>query len=240
MTKLYVFGGSDTVSDLYVPSPDSYWGLTMRDIGADQVVNFSCAGQCFDNLVHIILQEDLDPDAYYLIGIPPIVRYSYYVDDGLEYLATFLDKNFEKTLIKVHSMTGVRSSAFHERFTNEKNYIGNFSAEWNESLVLEKVFLLAQYLLQCKRKFTIFNLSARLCYQDLWPSGMNIMIKLKQLPEILVFDHSLTSINEQDKIFPIDFDKHGWLGHHDERGHLNFYQKVLKPKLIELDWIDNA
>ena len=211
--------------------------MAAQDLNVNQIINFSNVGQCFDNLLHIILQEELDPDAYYLIGIPPIVRYSYYVDDGTKYNATILDKSFNKKNLEIQSMTGVRAGNFEQRFSNEKEYIGNYSAEWNECLILEKVFLLAQYMLQSNRKFIIFNLNAKFVYQDLWPPGMNVTVKLKQISQILVFDHSLTSVNEDDKIFPVDYKQYGWLGHYDAPGHLNFYQKVLKPKLIELNWI---
>ena len=86
----------------------------------------------------------------------------------------------------------------------------------------------------------IVNLSNPVAYQDLWPAGCNIMIQVKQLTECVIFDNTYYSVNYQDQIKPVDFDEYGWQGHHGPEGNANWYNKVLKSKMIELNWIDNA
>jgi hypothetical protein len=66
------------------------------------------------------------------------------------------------------------------------------------------------------------------------------MIKVNQLKECIVFDNTYQSINAIDQIKPADFDLYGWQGHHGPAGNRNWYNKVIKPKMIELNWINHA
>jgi len=66
------------------------------------------------------------------------------------------------------------------------------------------------------------------------------MIRVKQLSECVIFDNTYYSVNYQDRIEPVDFDQYKWHGHHGSEGNANWYNKVIKPKMIELNWIDNA
>jgi hypothetical protein len=74
----------------------------------------------------------------------------------------------------------------------------------------------------------------------MWPAGNGIMIKIQNLSECVIFDNTYQSVNYNDSIKPADFDQYGWLGHHSVVGNLNWYTKIVKPKMIELNWINNA
>ena len=68
--KLYVFGDSFSSPHVCVNPEHSFWGLAAKDLGVDAIYNFSFSGNCFDNIVHLILNDKFDFDnGYFLIGI---------------------------------------------------------------------------------------------------------------------------------------------------------------------------
>ena len=233
---LYVFGGSDTLPYMHTLTPQTtYWGLAAINLACTEIVNYGAAGQCFDNIVHMLLNEEFKQDAYFLIGVPPLVRRSLYKNNNSKYPVLRFDAKFEHTQIDVNSMTGVSASSLadHADFKT----IAYFSDEWNQVLYMEKILLLHSYLKSQGSKFIIANLCAPFVWQDQWPPGKNIIKKIAVLPELIMFSDTLISVNQLDSIKPVDFDKYSWVGHHGPIGHKNYYDKSLSQKMKQLNWI---
>jgi hypothetical protein len=240
--KLHVFGDSYTSPGVCVNPSESFWGSAAQNLKVDKIQNYSHPGFSLDHVLHILLNETFDFSTdYFIIGIPPLTRYVGYSNsynttwDLLEF-----DENFVQNAQTINCLSNTQKFNFDRQFLNYVIEVDRFNAEWNGVQCLEKIFLLHQYLKLQNAKFMIVNLSNPVVYQDLWPAGCNIMIQVKQLTECVIFDNTYYSVNYQDQIKPADFNEYGWQGHHGPEGNANWYKKVIKPKMIELNWINNA
>jgi hypothetical protein len=241
-SKLNVFGDSYSTVDFQVSPKESFWGVAAADLKIDNITNYSHPGFSFDAILHIIINETFDfENDYFLIGIPPLHRYIGYSDTkDTKWTATqFKSTNLVKK-ISVNSLDNTLPFKFEEQFKNDKNGIDRFNREWLDIQFLEKIFLLHQYLTQNNAKFLILNLTIPIVYQDMWPAGQSIMRKVDALKECVIFQNTYYSVNYNDNIKPADFDQYGWFGHHGPEGNLNWYNKIVKNKMIELNWINNA
>jgi hypothetical protein len=238
--KLYVFGDSFSSPHVGVNPEHSFWGLAAKDLGVDAIYNFSFSGNCFDNIVHLILNDKFDFDnGYFLIGIPPLHRYSIFsqiTPTKNKPLAKFNQK-FEQEVIYSTNMINVGAATFTEAFTNDKLYVSYFRAEWNDVINLEKIYLLSNWLKTKNAKFIIANLSQPIPYQENWPAGCEIMKKVKADITCIVFADTYQSLNLADKIKPADYDAYEWYGHHGSEGNHNWYNKIIQPKMQQLKWI---
>lgn len=240
--KLHVFGDSYSTPDYCVPSQKSFWGLAAHDLKVDKILNYSNLGFSLDHALHILLNETFDFSTdYFVIGIPPLTRYIAYSDSyNTTWNLNEIERNFVQTTQTIKCLSNTRQFRFEQQFKNDAVGVDRFNAEWNDVQCLEKIFLLHQYLKLQNAKFMIVNLSNPIAYQDLWPAGCNIMIQVKQSTECVIFNDTYYSVNYQDQIKPVDFTEHGWQGHHGPEGNANWYNKVIKPKMIDLTWINNA
>jgi hypothetical protein len=241
--ELYVFGDSFSAPFLCVNPKDSFWGLAAKDLNIDTIYNYSWYKNCLENIVHTILNEEFDyENGYFIIGIPPLVRASIYieskdskiVDDKELYK---FDNIFNSSNLEVESLKNVSNWPFNEAFTNEKEYVSYFRAEWRDVLALEQIYLLACYLKSMNAKFMIVNEGEDIHYQESWPAGKEIMQKVKNLDNCFMYADSYHDLNIRDKIKPADFKKYGWAGHHGPEGNLNWYNKHIKLNMINLGWI---
>lgn len=239
---LNVFGDSNSTPDAFVSPAESFWGLAARDLGVDKIVNYSRPGFSFDAVLHILINETFNfADDYFLIGIPALPRYIAYSDKiKKNYTAKQFDANYTIEEIPIHSLDNTHPFRFEEQFDNDRLGVDRFSKEWLDVQSLEKIFLLHQYLTAMKARFLILNLSVPIVCQDMWPAGKGVMTKVQDLDECVIFDSTYQSVNFHDQIKPADFDQYGWQGHHGAAGNQNWYTKVIKPKMIELNWINNA
>ena len=239
--KLYVFGDSFSTPDYCVEPTQSFWGLAAQDLNVKNIVNYSHVGFSLDHVIHILLNENFDfTNDYFLIGIPPLVRYMAYSDNSdTVWHCTHFDSVFNRNVEEVTSLSKTQRFKFEQQFTNDKNGVDRFNAEWNEAQNIEKIFLLAQYLKSLGSKFMTVNLAPPLIYQDQWPVAKNIIIKTKNLKECIIFEDTYYSVNLADQIKPADYNDFGYSGHHGPEGNANWYNKILKPKMIELGWIND-
>jgi hypothetical protein len=238
-----VFGDSFSTPDVCVSPSESFWGLAARDLKVDNIVNYSHPGFSLDAILHIITNEVFNlADDYFFIGVPILHRYIAYSDSqGKTWSASEFDSNFHQVReIPVNSLQNTIPFTFEEQFDNDKKGVDRFNREWLDVQSLEKIFLLHQYMTQKNAKFLILNLSTPIMYQDLWPAGQSIMRKIHDLKECVLFDNTYQSVNFDDQIKPADFAQFKWLGHHGPAGNQNWYNKVVKNKMIELKWINNA
>ena len=240
--KLHVFGGSNSTPGCCVEPVDSFWGLAAQDLGVDTVQNYSQSGFSLDHVLHILLNETFDFSTdYFIVGVPPLTRYIGYSDNyKTTWDLTEFDRNFTQSTQIINCLSNTQRFNFEEQFRNDIKGIDRFNSEWHDVQCLEKIFLLHQFLKSKNAKFIIVNLSTPIVYQDLWPAGCNIMIRVKQLLECIIFNNTYYSVNYHDQIKPADFKEYGWLGHHGPEGNANWYNKVIKTKMIELNWINNA
>jgi len=241
-SNLNVFGDSYSTPDFCVSPPESFWGLAAKDLNVEQIVNFSHPGFSVDTVLHILTNENFNfANDYFLIGIPPIIRYIAYGDGAKKrWLAKKFNIEFAVDYLSVNSLDNTRPLKFEEQFKNDREKVDNFDGNWSAVQSLEKIFLLHQYLTLNNAKFLILNLSVPPAYQDRWPTGQSIMRKVNALKECVIFDNTYQSVNQNDNIKPADFDLYGWQGHHGAAGNLNWYNKLVKNKMIELNWINNA
>ena len=236
-----MFGDSYTTPQFCVSPENSFWGLIAQALKVNSIDNFSHPGFSFDHIIHLILNEDFDyHQDYFVIGIPPLVRYITYSDNFITTWHKHAYANLfgDVRQVVVESLSNTQKFNFEEQFQNNKQGITRFNAEWNDVQNLEKIFLLHQYLMSKQAKFIMVNLSNPIHYQDMWPAGKNIMNKIYQLNECIVFSDTYYSVNYHDRIKPADFDIYGWQGHHGEEGNRNWYNKVLELKIKQLGWID--
>lgn len=237
--KLNVFGDSYTTPGVCVDPLESFWGLMAQDLPISGIDNYSQTGFSLDHVIHILLNETFDFDSdYFLIGVPPLLRYVEYSDSfNTTWNRTIFDNKFKQSTEKIESLSNTNRFKWIDRC---KNQVVEYSAEWADVQALEKIYLLHQFLSSKKTKFMIVNLTRPIFFQDEWPAGKSIMLKTKQLSECILFDNTFYSTNYNDQIKPADYDQYGWVGHHGAEGNSNWYNKVIKPKMIELNWINHA
>ena len=239
---MHVVGDSYCSPRVCVTPKNSFWGLAATELQCTEILNYSFSGNCVDNIIHLLLNGTFDFDnSYFLIGVPPLVRYSICNDvRGLTphnrdiHIYTPL---FEECVDKVECMQTIGAKPFAETFTNDKQYVSFFNSEWNTVLNLEKIYLLDSWLRTKTCKFIILNLSSPIPYQSEWPPAADIMQKCINLDNCLLFGDTYQTINKLDGIQPVDFHQYGWQGHHGEEGNLNYYNKIVLPKMQELGWI---
>lgn len=240
-SKLHVLGDSYTTPGYCVEPQDSFWGLAAQELGIG-TVNYSYPGFSLDHFVHILLNGEFNfAQDYFIIGVPPLLRYIGYQDhSGTAWPAQEFDLNFSAKVVPTAYLTNTQRLRFEEQFKNSREAIDHFSLEWNDVQCLEKIYLIHQYLSFHSAKFIIVNLSDPLHFQESWPPAQRIMTTVRDLPECVIFDHTYYSVNRQDQIKPADFEQYQWQGHHGAEGNANWYNKVIKPKMIELNWIKHA
>ena len=237
-----MFGDSYSTADFCVTPTESFWGLAAKDLAVTDIVNYSHPGFSLDHVIHILLNENFNfKDDYFLIGIPPLVRYVAYKDDSdSKWVATKFTNGFVSSHVSVNSLDNTLKFQFEQQFKNDREAVDRFDVNWLSIQSLEKIFLLHQYLTLNNAKFLILNLSVPIVCQDMWTTGKGIMIKVRDLDECVIFDDTYQSVNFNDQIKPMDFSQHAWQGHHGAAGNLNWYTKIVKNKMIELNWIKNA
>lgn len=239
-SKLNVFGDSYATPEFCVAAKDSFWGLAAQDLTIANIDNYSHPGFSLDHVVHILLNEEFDFESdYFIVGIPPLIRYVAYND----YSGKIWNKKTYSTLFdvidetQIDSLTNTQTFTFSQQFSNNRIETDRFSSEWNDVQCLEKIYLLHQYLTFKRAKFIIVNLSNPVHFQDMWPAGKNIMLKIKSLSECLMFENTYFTVNYNDGIKPADYDLYKWQGHHGAAGNKNWYTKVIEPKIKELGWL---
>jgi len=238
---LYVFGDVRSAPNVAVTPAESFWGLAAQDLNVDSIYNYSFANNCFDNIIHLLLNQEFNyVNSYFIIGIPPLTSYSVLdptkTTPDRQRVFKF-DKLFNAQPIESSILAGVVGINFSEAFSNDLNYTSYFRAEWYQVLMLEKIYLLVEWFKSKNVKFIITNLSTPFDFQDMWPVASPIMRKIKDLTTCIIFKDTYYSINMQDGIEPPTIGVHGWNGTHGAQGNRNWYNKVIKTKMQELRWI---
>jgi hypothetical protein len=226
-----------------VSPEDSFWGLAAKDLKVDSIINYSHSGLAFDLILHILLNESFDwKNSYFIIGVPPIARVGMFIEQTppTRHSAQLFDKDFKSYKVGCNSLTNCQWVDYAEVFSKDKYFLANYNHSWQEVLTLEKILLVQSFFTMNNAKFIIANLTAPILLQETWEVSQQIMKKCNQLPECILFKNTQYDINQADGIKPVDRDPNDpdcWFGHHGPDGNLNWYKKVLNPKMKELKWI---
>ena len=101
---------------------------------------------------------------------------------------------------------------------------------WLETLALNSIFLLSQWLDSKKANYVIHTLGKAFDANNIWdPTTFNLKY-CKSHSRCILFENTYNSVNiNLNK--PVDFDRYGWLGHHGPAGNKHFFESSLKDKL---------
>lgn len=241
--KLIVIGDSFSTPFLCVEPQDSFWGLAGRDLRVTQIVNYSQNGLAFDLVMHILLNEQFDwHNCYFIIGVPPVARVAMFIDrpQPKRFNGLAFDRDFQSWPVGCNSLTNCHWQDFAETFAQDRYFLANYDHAWQEILTLEKIWLIHNFLRTADAKFVICNLTVPMALSEDWEIAGHVVRTCKSLPECILFENTPFDLNQKDAIKPVDRDPDDpdcWFGHHGKEGNGNWYQKILKPKLEQLNWL---
>jgi len=258
INDVYVFGDSYSTPGFCVAEKDSFWFLASKDVGAKNIYQYSYTGCAFESIQHIITCLFLEEsnigrdfsDSLFLIGIPPLVRIMYY--DEYANNGKFDNPELSKFIKEYHvkddgelytdeneilSHKGLSSVGLHnDVLDSNKNdlRLTMYNHNYTEIQTLRYMRMLEVMLKYYNVKYYMFiNLSkpiARPTGGEDWPPKKYLSDYFYKNNHSIVFNNTYQSIN-QGIYKPVDFDEHGWQGHHGSDGNRYFYYNSLKGKL---------
>lgn len=238
MARLFVFGDSYSTPHFCVDPVDSWWGKLAFDLHdkVNETVNISWPGNNIDSIAHVIvcMQEEITANDYVVVGIPPIQRLTMFnPDSAKQYDAWIFDNKLneidKKTVLQHH---GLAQYGVHEM---DKTFVMLWNHSWIEAQVLRSIVLLDSFLSAKTPNVVFLNLSIPFQGPTEWPVLKNLQ-KQSQKSNMLIFNDTYYSVNLEKNI-PVDFDTHGWMGHHGPAGNALWYNETVKPLLEKLGWL---
>jgi len=235
MSRLFVYGDSYSTPGFCVDPKDSWWGLMAQTLQVGTVENYSWPGNNVDSISHVIVAgAGFSPEDYVVIGVPPIERFTVFDPDGH---APSVHKFFgnlapmDQQVLKEHD--GLKQVTAHQL---GQSYVMSWNRSWQEAQVLRELFLLKQYILGWTPNVLIVNLAEPFQPKTKWPTLSSMQRRFLADPHSMLFDSTYYSVNKNVNR-PVDFDTHGWHGHHDTVGNQHWFNTVLLPKMKELQWV---
>lgn len=234
MSKLYIFGDSYSTPGFCVEPKDSWWGLMAQDLQVSSVENYSWPGNNIDSISHLIVAgSGFMPDDYVVIGVPPIERFTMYDPDGHPPKSHRFFSNLEPMDQRLlHEHNGLRQVTSHQL---GQGYVMAWNRSWQEAQVLRELFLLSRYIKGWTSNYLILNLAEPFQPVTEWTTLNSMQQKFLADPHSILFDNTYFSVNKGINR-PVDFETHGWHGHHDASGNQHWYKSVLYPKIKQLGW----
>jgi hypothetical protein len=230
--RLWVFGDSHSTPNVCVKPKQSFWGLAAEFLAVNTVINCSRPKISFDSVCHMLICEQhqykFDQD-FFIIGLPPLERITIFDDHkNTELTANIFDtSSWTCDNSNVESHRGLINLQ-HKELDRLSVLISDRS--WLETQILRQIFLLTQWLDQCKAHYVIVNLSKNLDINNRWGPSQYILDYCVGHQKCCVFDNSLYNVN-LDKHKPADFAQYGWFGHHGQDGNKYFFETTVKNKL---------
>lgn len=235
MARLYVYGDSYSTPGFCVDPRDSWWGQMALALDIDSVENYSWPGNNIDSIAHLIVAgAGFAQDDCVVIGVPPIERFTVFGEEDQEIRYHRFFKNLikmDQPIVKEHS--GLKQVTTHQL---GREYVTLWNRGWAEAQVLRELFLLKQYILQWTSKVLIVNLAEPFQPATQWPTLNSIQRRFLADPHSILFEDTYYSVNK-DVNRPIDFDTHGWHGHHDATGNHHWYETIILPRMHMLGWL---
>lgn len=235
MTRLFVFGDSYSTPGFCVEPRDSFWGLAARDLQATEVLNYSWCGNNLDSITHVIVNmiNKFQADDRLLIGVPPLERVTYYSSEDKEYYCEHFFDNMSisrKELVPCHgNLTQVSVHQFG------RDTVEHWNRGWAEAQALRTLITLATTLKHCSVEHIIVNLAEPFMGYTDWPVLQGLQYQADEW-DIHVFRNTYYSVNK-DINKPVDFDTHGWHGHHDAVGNGTWYYGLIKSWMQVAGWL---
>jgi hypothetical protein len=235
MSRLIVYGDSYSTPGFCVDPKDSWWGLMALSLQVGTVENYSWPGNNVDSISHLVVAgAGFLPEDYVVIGVPPIERFTVY---DPEVPAPSIHKFFgnlapmDQQVLREHD--GLRQVTTHQL---GQSYVMSWNRSWQEAQVLRELFLLKQYILGWTSNVLIVNLAEPFQPSTGWLTLASIQRKFLADPHSILFNDTYYSVNKNVNC-PVDFNTHGWHGHHGAEGNKHWYTTVLYPRIKQLGWI---
>jgi hypothetical protein len=236
--KLYVFGDSYSTPGFCVEPRDSWWGLLANDLarniaGTD---NYSWPGNNIDSIQHIIVanRDMFRSDDYVVIGIPPIERLTVFEHDAQPYHVTTFDallSEVRRSIVPRHN--GLKQLTRHQV---GRGLVELWNRSWQEAQILRQLITLSAWLDTVVKNYLIVNLSEPFQPLTQWGTLSNLQQQVLDHPKMIVFADTYYSYNH-NVVKPVDFDTHGWFGHHGVEGNRRWYKNVLEIRMKMLGWL---
>lgn len=235
MARLFVYGDSYSTPGFCVDPQDSWWGRMALALDVNIVENYSWPGNNIDSIAHIIVAgAGFATDDYVVIGVPPIERFTVFDVEDQEIRC----HRFFKNLVEIDQPIVREHSSLKQVTTHQlgKEYVTLWNRGWAEAQVLRELFLLKQYILGWTSKVLIVNLAEPFQPATQWATLSGIQRRFLADPHSILFEDTYYSVNK-DVNRPMDFDTHGWHGHHGAAGNHHWYQSVLEPRIKQMGWL---
>lgn len=238
MNKLYVFGDSYSTPGFCVEPHESWWGLVHNEIKhrVPFVDNYSWPGNNIDSIAHIIVSnlDMFDKDDYVIIGIPPIERLTVFDLAARPKMAIKFDAN----LNKVCQYTVPRHDSLQQL---TRHQLGRFEIDiwnrsWSEAQILRQLLLLEYLIKDCVAGVMVVNLAEPFQPLTQWSVLESLQAMALNKPNFIIFDNTYQSVNK-DVHKPVDFDTHGWWGHHGPEGNQHWFDVALLPCMKKIGWL---
>jgi hypothetical protein len=235
MSRLIVYGDSYSTPGFCVEPKDSWWGLMAQDLQVGSIENYSWPGNNVDSISHLIVAgAGFSPEDYVVIGVPPIERFTVFDPDGQAPSNHRFFGNLEpmdQQVLREHD--GLRQVTTHQL---GQSYVMAWNRSWQEAQVLKELFLLKQYVQGWTPNVLLVNLAEPFQPRTEWLTLASIQRRFLADPHSILFDSTYYSVNKNINC-PVDFDTHGWHGHHGPVGNKHWYETVLYPRIKQLGWI---
>ena len=229
---MWVFGDSFATPDCFVPVRHSFWMLTAQKLAVKKIYNYARGGNSFESVVHALVCDSAEidwKDDFIIVGIPALARSAVVSkDDGYSNHRQVFDTGSEKiTEEMILALHGIESKSFY----HDPTAIRFEDPQWTEIQALRIVFLLNAWLDAQKANYLICNLGKD--FIDAVPAtGKFLMETCYKHPNNLVNGDTYYGVNVGVNK-PVDFDKHGWAGHHGPAGNKRYFESAIYPRLLK-------
>lgn len=235
MTRLFVFGDSYSTPGFCVEPRDSFWGLAAQEMQATEVLNYSWPGNNLDSIAHVIVNmlNEFTANDRLLIGVPPLERVTYYSEEEKEYYCEHFFNDLtisRKEPVLCHS--NLHQVAVHQL---GREVVEKWNRGWAEAQALRTLITLATTLKHVSVSNIIVNLAEPFMDRTDWPVLQGLQHQAAAW-DIGVFRNTYYSVNK-DINKPVDFDTHGWHGHHGAAGNGAWYYGIIRLWMKGANWI---
>jgi hypothetical protein len=235
MAKLYIFGDSYSTPDFCVSPQDSWWGQLAQDMSLP-VINYSWPGNNLESIAHIIVSQNciFEPNDAIVIGVPPIDRFTVFDTKADIKHATVYDAGLthrQSQAVLCHD--SLCQLVVHEQ---HPTVVDRWNRSWAEAQAMTILIALAALLKNTVDRFLILNLSEPFQPQSEWHVIKSLQNQIYADSRFMLDKNTYYSCNYQQHR-PVDFDSHGWFGHHGAAGNTHWYQHCIHPALKNLGWI---
>jgi len=230
-SELRVFGDSYSTPKYCVEPAQSFWGLAATHLGIKKVFNYSWPGNSFDSIMHVLISCQLDyawEEELFIIGIPPLERFTFFDNHkNTQYQTRIFTTD---TWQESHKELPCHRGLMNLKLENIKDLSLLEDRAWSETLLLNKLFLMCQWLESKSANYLLVNLSKDLDENNIWSPTDFVLPYFKEHNRSILFRDTYYSINLNINP-PADYDDYGWMRHHGSEGNQRFFEKSLLPAL---------